>query len=222
MIKAVQAAENGQNRPLGRPPKQRDQRNRILREAAQIIAQVGYEKCSLARIAKGLGLSAPALYHYFPTKQSIFSEIAMFVVCGIYDYVREGLESDASPGEQLRVMMRRHAAYFDDQYWMMNATIAGYAGIARRDIQGLQEFEAHRLRYEKLLHGILRAGVRSGEFRTLDIKSVARSILQLLNITRWYQPGGAKSAVDFAEENFDLVYRSLLAPGAREPNLPGS
>ena len=146
MIKAVQAAENGQNRPLGRPPKQRDQRNRILREAAQIIARVGYEKCSLARIAKGLGLSAPALYHYFPTKQSIFSEIAMFVVCGIYDYVREGLESDASPGEQLRVMMRRHAAYFDDQYWMMNATIAGYAGIARRDIQAMRSISRPELK----------------------------------------------------------------------------
>ena len=116
-------------------------------------------------------------------------------------------------------MMIAHAQYFDDYYWMMIATIAGYAGISRREIEQLSEFEAYRSRYEKMLLAILRGGVRSGEFRDIDVDSIARSILQLLNITRWYRPGGSKSAADFAAESFDLVYRSLVAREVEVPSI---
>ena len=83
----------------------------------------------------------------------------------------------------------------------------------------LSEFEAYRSRYEKMLLAILRGGVRSGEFRDIDVDSIARSILQLLNITRWYRPGGSKSAADFAAESFDLVYRSLVAREVEVPSI---
>lgn len=204
------ATNNPVRRPLGRPPKSQDQRQRILREAAKAMATVGYEQCSLASIAKQLDLTPPALYHYFPTKQSIFSEIAMVTVKGIYEFVSEKINPELSYGEQLRQMMLAHAKYFDDNYWMMIATIAGYGGITRREIEHLDEFEAYRSRYEKMLLALLRGGVRTKEFRDIDVASLARSILQLLNITRWYRPDGTKSAVDFANESFDLVYRSLV------------
>ena len=197
-------------RPLGRPPKSQDQRERILREAARAFATIGYEQCSLATIANELDLSPPALYHYFPTKQSIFTEIAMTSVKGIFEFVCDALDKKQSFARQLQQMMTAHADYYDQNYWMMNATIAGYGGTTRREIEHITEFEAYRQRYEKLLLGILRGGVSNGEFRKVDIKSTARSILQLLNITRWYRPGGSKSAIDIAAENFDLIYRSLV------------
>ena len=206
-------------RPLGRPPKSQDQRQRILREAAKAMASVGYEQCSLASIAEQLDLTPPALYHYFPTKQSIFSEIAMSTVKSIFEYVQGEIDINRTSGEQLQQMMIAHAEYFDDNYWMMIATIAGYGGITRREIEHLKEFEAYRSRYEKMLLAILRGGVRNGEFSDIDIDSVARSILQLLNITRWYRPGGSKNAADFAAESFDLVYRSLVAHDVEVPTI---
>lgn len=204
-------AEAVRPRPLGRPPKSHGQRDRILREAAKVIARVGYQECSLASIARGLDLSPPALYHYFPTKQSIFTEIAMTTVRGIYDYVSGTVDREQPFAVQLHAMMLAHAGYFDDHYWMMNATIAGYGGIARREIEHLTEFEGYRQRYEKLLQDILRGGTRSGEFRPMDVRAVSRSIFQLLNITRWYRPDGTKRAADFAAESYDLIYRSLAA-----------
>ena len=71
------ADERPAERLLGRPPKRPDQRGRILEAAAHAIATEGYEQCSLARVARALGLTRPALYHYFPTKQRIFTEIAL-------------------------------------------------------------------------------------------------------------------------------------------------
>ena len=83
-------------RPVGRPPKQLDQRQRILQQAAKAIATVGYEQCSLADIAAELELTRPALYHYFATKQEIFSEIALATAKGTYEYVASSINEKSS------------------------------------------------------------------------------------------------------------------------------
>jgi AcrR family transcriptional regulator len=201
-------------RPLGRPPKQQDQRERILRSAAKAIATVGYEQCSLGDIAEELDLTRPALYHYFRTKQQIFTEIALTAVQGIYEHVQAAIDADASAAKQLRALMLAHAAYFEQNYWLVNATIAGYGGITRRELERIEEIDAFRTRYEKLLHRVLRAGVAGGEFHDIDVPATGRSIYQLLNITRWYRPGGDKSATDIAGENYALLFRGLSRHGA--------
>ena len=52
-------------------------KNCILLEAAKAITSTGYEQCTLQGIASKVGLSRPALYYYFSTKQEIFSAIAL-------------------------------------------------------------------------------------------------------------------------------------------------
>ena len=198
-------------RPVGRPPKQSDQRQRILQSAAKAIATVGYEQYSLADIAAELDLTRPALYHYFPTKQVIFTEIAMGAMRGISEHVQSCVDESQSSAKQLLALMVAHAEYFESHYWLMSATIAGYAGITRREIERLDEFEGHRNSYERFVHRVLRAGMKSGEFRQSDVKATTRAIFQLLNMTRWFRPDGKKPATDFARENFALLSGGLLA-----------
>ena len=195
----------------GRPPKRRDQRQRILQTAARLIATVGYEQCSIADIASELELTPPALYHYFPTKQSIFTEVAMTAMRGTYDAVRNAVRKELPAAEQLEALMVAHADHFDSNYWLVNATISAYAGITRREIERIEEFERLRRKNLKVLLGVLRGGIKSGEFREFDCHSMARSIYQLLNITRWYRPGGKRNAVEFARDNYELVIGGLRA-----------
>lgn len=205
-----------ENRPLGRPPKQRDQRQRILFQTAKIIATVGYEQCSLADIASELDLTRPALYHYFPTKQRIFTEIAMTAVKGTFEHVSAGIDRGLSSTNQLQTLMCRHAEHFDNNYWLVNATIAAYGGISRRELERLDEFEAYRRKYEKLANEVIRSGINNKEFRSVNVEETTRSIFQLLNITRWYRPGGARTAVDVALSNFELIIGGLATPSNAE------
>lgn len=200
-------------RPLGRPPKRTDQKQRILNSAAKSIATLGFEQCSLADIATDLDLTRPALYHYFSTKQQIFTEIALTAVQGNFDFVFAAVAASrkqkASSRDQLYTMMKSHAEYFESNYWIVNATIAGYGGIARRELERIEEIDHYRDKYRDLVHQILSDGIAQGELRKTDVKVCARAIFQLLNITRWYRPGGEKNAVDIALENFNLVIGGL-------------
>jgi len=175
------------------------------------MATMGYEQCSLADIATDLDLTRPALYHYFRTKQQIFTEIAFTTVKGMFEHVRDAVDDKESFQVQLHALMLAHAEYFDRNYWLVNATIVGYGGMTRRELERIDEIDAFRNRYEKLLHGVIRGGIRSGEFRNVDVRATGRSIFQLLNITRWYRPGGSKNATGIAADNFELVFGGLAA-----------
>ncbi|MEQ8663102.1 MAG: helix-turn-helix domain-containing protein, partial [Gammaproteobacteria bacterium] len=122
------ADEPPAERPIGRPPKRPDQRGRILEATARAIATDGYEQCSLARVASELGLTRPALYHYFPTKQQIFAEIAMTTARGVAAHVHAAVDDSLGSAGQLRALMVAYAEYLESHYWMVSATLVGERG----------------------------------------------------------------------------------------------
>jgi AcrR family transcriptional regulator len=62
-----------------RPTQQRahDTYEQILAATAQLLGQVGIERLSTNLICQQLGLSPPALYHYFPNKYAIVHELGV-------------------------------------------------------------------------------------------------------------------------------------------------
>ncbi|MBN2796786.1 MAG: TetR/AcrR family transcriptional regulator [Clostridia bacterium] len=53
---------------------------RILEVAYEMFSTLGYDQTSMAMIAKALGISKPALYYHFQSKEQIFEQLYSFVV----------------------------------------------------------------------------------------------------------------------------------------------
>lgn len=72
----------------------------ILQTAYQMFAEHGFEKTSMAMIAKELGISKPALYYHFPSKETIvdvlFEELCENIAFDKFfnrsDYTEENLQ----------------------------------------------------------------------------------------------------------------------------------
>jgi AcrR family transcriptional regulator len=47
----------------------------ILKEAAVLFSQKGYERTSMREIAKRVGVTKPAIYYHFSNKQELFEEL---------------------------------------------------------------------------------------------------------------------------------------------------
>ena len=52
-----------------------DPHGEIMDRAARLFAEKGYDAASIADLAAALGLSKPAIYNYYPSKQALFDAI---------------------------------------------------------------------------------------------------------------------------------------------------
>ena len=55
--------------------KQGDTKQKILDKALALFSSRGYDAVSVGEIAQAVGIKAPSLYNYFPSKQAIFDAL---------------------------------------------------------------------------------------------------------------------------------------------------
>ncbi len=60
-----------------------EHRKTLAAEAAKLFSRQGYSALGMREIARELGLSKSALYHYFPTKKALFAASSAHVTQGV-------------------------------------------------------------------------------------------------------------------------------------------
>ena len=74
-------------------------KTRILESAHRVFSQKGYREATMDEIAEGLGLSKPALYRYYPSKEELFREIFRLFNQAASKALRESFQSGGLDGE---------------------------------------------------------------------------------------------------------------------------
>lgn len=192
---------------VGRPPTFDAPRETILREAAKLFAENGFEGTSLQNVASAVGITKAALYHYFATKQEMYDAIVIDILQRLYAYVLEHVEKDAPHETRLKQLMVAHASFFEDNYTQFVTLLHGIAGLQRP----ISSKEAHvRDEYERFVRRLIADGSKDGSFTKGQVEISAKAVLSLLNwMSRWYRPEGDRRASEFAEEYFELLWYGL-------------
>src|SRR4051812_25122279 len=98
-----------------RPPLPRDSEAKlqhILRHAAQIFAQDGFEGASIRDISKATGVSLSGLYYYFESKQKLLYLIQQEAFASVLRRLQQRLSAADAPEERLRIFIQNHIEYF--------------------------------------------------------------------------------------------------------------
>src|SRR2546427_4230396 len=74
-------------------------KTRILESAHRVFSQKGYREATMDEIAEGLGLSKPALYRYYKSKEELFREIFRIFNQATSKALRESFKSGGLDGE---------------------------------------------------------------------------------------------------------------------------
>jgi len=74
-------------------------RARILESAHRVFSQKGYREATMDEIAEGLGLSKPALYRYYNSKEELFREIFKLFNQATAKALRESFKGGRLDGE---------------------------------------------------------------------------------------------------------------------------
>src|SRR5580765_8159846 len=87
-----------------------DSRQEILRTAARLFQQRGYDATSMNDVAAALKLSKGGLYHHFQSKDEILFELMNHAMDITEQRVVAPVKAIPHPEERLRTLIRRHIA----------------------------------------------------------------------------------------------------------------
>lgn len=189
----------------------------VLEAAARVFRERGFGAAGMGDVARALGVSRPALYYYFPSKDAILASLVETVTVSIAQQARSLTESrrDRDPRVRLRELAARHAGF-----------IAAHASIFHV-LQQSQPYLPERLREVnaqgkavifRSFERVIAAGVRQGVFRTVRPSVAALAVLGMCNgCASWFRPDGPLSAEAVGEQIAEMAVASLALPDAGPP-----
>lgn len=193
-------------------------RQRIIEAATGLFVRDGYKATSLKAIAKEVGISPPALYWHFESKQDLFLASMEHLLESFVESVQASL-TETEPTPLLRQFVEVHVLWKLEQ---REAAGAYTSALGMRDmIHTLPPKHRRSLIAKQRLHldrlrRILEDGVARGEFRIADVRVTAFAIITLCEyVQSWYDPAGELSPQDVADRYGDLVLGMVGAGPAK-------
>ncbi len=186
-------------------------RERIRNEAAALFREKGVNVTSMSDLAAEVGITKSSLYHHFPSKQALLSEIIELTVNRVAPLVQEVADSDLPVREKLG----RAAAIHTVEAIQDQDAVACFIEEGRYlASEFMDSHVVERDEYERVFRRMFDEGIASGEFRDQDADLAVKAILGMCNsVVRWYQPGGSHSPEQIASEFAHFAVRG--ATGAR-------
>jgi AcrR family transcriptional regulator len=160
---------------------------RILLAAATAFAERGFHATTTRDIAAQAGLSAAALYFYFPSKEEVLYQIAASALDFTIEVAATEAKGPGSSAERLTNLVRVLTIWHT--YNSQVAHVVLYQ-IGALTTAHLADIAAKQREVSQIVRQVITDGVKSGEFDVPDAGAVTIAVLSLcLDVARWYRPG---------------------------------
>jgi len=189
----------------------------IISEATVLFATRGYERTSLNAIAKSIGISAPALYYHFDSKDEILFATLEATLLNLRAMSSDAeVSAGSAPADRLRAFVRAHVFHDVGNAEIMPMLNAGLYN-ADKLIEGLPTARRKRLTllqraFLDQLRDILQSGRDEKMFRIDDITATAFAIIGMVDFAvYWFRAEGKLSVEQLADQYGELALRMVDA-----------
>lgn len=196
-------------------------RENILEAATRLFIERGFDGTSFNDIADAIGVSRPALYYYFKSKEAILEVLTETVTRAAGQLASEAVpEHMKHPAGILRHLVLRHAQLILTHPLQFRVVERNEGNLPPKQ-RKLAE-QARRAVLEQFQHAI-EYGIEQGQFCAMDAKVAAFSIIGMCNWSAWwYSPSGARSLEQVSEQVADMALRSVQLENARQLREPSA
>jgi TetR/AcrR family transcriptional regulator, cholesterol catabolism regulator len=183
-----------------------DSRQEILRAAARLFQQQGYDATSMNDVAAALKLSKGGLYHHFQSKEEILFNLMNHAMDITQERVIDGVRGIVDPEERLRALIRRHMEVVlsvrDREITVMLHENHPLSPALRRRINSRKKDYVHFV--EGVIAEVQQARGSKG---SVSPRAAAFALLGMINwIYQWYRPEGALREEDLARQYTEIFF----------------
>ncbi len=154
-------------------------RQAILKAAAEVFREMGFERASMADIRSRVGGSKATLYNYFPSKEKLFFEVMHETKVTELEEILAGLDPEAEDFKRQLLDFGQNflaVLYSPEAMAIRHLTIAE----SRHSEIGKLSFDRATVPLESRVADFLRRGMKRRAIRTADPKVAATHLLSLL------------------------------------------
>ena len=185
-------------------------RQEILRAAARLFQQQGYDATSMNDVAAALKLSKGGLYHHFQSKDEILFHIMSHAMEITEERVINVVRRIENPEERLRMLIRLHIQVVlspeDREITVMLHENHPLPPSLRRKINGRKKDYVHFV--ENLVADVQR--LRNSP-STVMPRAAAFALVGMINwIYQWYKPDGSLTGDALAQQYTDIFFRGAI------------
>ena len=167
-----------------------DTRRRILDATARVLAENGFAGTKLAAIAEYAEVRAPAVYHYFESRDALIEEAMWTGLAEMNVVMRQSLDAlpaELTPLERLLAAIETHLRYMFSTSDYAVAYIRNTAQLPPRVRERQAQEEA---KLAQLWRELFEAAENAGGLRSdLDTNLMRLSVVSSLNIvSEWWNP----------------------------------
>lgn len=194
-------------------------RNELIRIAAKLFREQGYQATRLADIASAAGIDRASLYYYIGRKEELLRE----AIGGILDVNLKGAQEINAQAKEpvasrlrqiVTMLMTSYAENFPYMYVYIQEQMHQ---VAKEESAWAQEMLRKTRRFEQIVRDLIDEGIRNEEFRDdIPVRLASSALFGMFNWThRWYTPGGALSAEEVADAFFQIFFGGMRRASRR-------
>ncbi len=192
-----------------RGPAEHAVRDQIIEAASACFCHYGYNKTTVADLARNIGFSKAYIYRFFESKQAIGEAICAAKLAGLVAGVRAAMEEGKSPTDRFRRMFRSVTAQTVEM--LFNETKM-YEIAEMASLQHWDSAKAYENVIRSMVEVIVRDGRDAGEFeRKTPLDETCRAIYYAM--TPFIDPIHIQRNLNFLPEAQNevtgLILRSL-------------
>jgi AcrR family transcriptional regulator len=183
-----------------------DTRERILVVAERLFRQLGYQKTTVADIAKELRMSPANVYRFFESKKAIHEGVARLLMGPVEVEAQRVAGSPGPASARLREMIKTINRMNAERY-VGDAKLHEMVEIAMEE--SWQVCVAHMQLITESIAGVIAQGVASGEFEVPDV--LTASLCVCTSMMRYFHPQMIAQCVDKPGPTIDQQIEFVLA-----------
>jgi len=191
--------------------KQDLRKDQILDAALTVLVQHGYEGSRMDDVVSESQLSKGAIYWYYKSKKAMYLDLVNFWVIRYSATINHLVENDQSAPDQLKSLFN----YFIDQYESDPdpfIALTEFWSMAQKDNDFRSKLQKVYSQFLEVLEKIVAKGVKDGDFKKLDIRITAMSIMLNVESINWFTlfDTHGVSARDYIQTISDFILAGLL------------
>ncbi|MDZ7699742.1 MAG: TetR/AcrR family transcriptional regulator [Deltaproteobacteria bacterium] len=183
---------------------------KIIDTAAEIFHKKGYRSTTLDDVARKLGITKAAIYHYVSSKEKLLSKIYIQALENIFRNTYEIAGRDLPPDKRLELIIRNHIeSIIIKSISMFSVFFTEENQLPQKEFKKIQR---EKKKYTEIIEAIIEEGICQNLFRAVDPKLQAFAIIGMCNwVYKWYKPGpDAFTPAQIADHFVGLLQKGYL------------